>query len=233
MKNKKNIIAIVSIVLVIVITVIIAIFVTKKNRSKDMDINVVEPQDAPQEITLDESQQPYISLKAQADGHRLDIKISDIPSIISEIEYDLIYTAQDENLEIEKGVGGTAEVEGNTFERELLLGTESCTNGCKYKYDEGITGGTLILNLITKDNQSAYFEAPFIFTNDVDQLVLEDITINTKGTSSKDYFILIKNYQSTYSLTSSGKGVGTVTSIEPETYTKEDMSTVTGDYILQ
>ena len=233
MKNKKTIIAVISIVLVVIIAILIAVFATKKNRSKDMDLNVIEPQNAPQEITLDENQQPYISLKAQSDGHRLDLKISNIPSIISQIEYDLIYTAQDEDLEIEKGVGGTAEIEGDTFERELLLGTESCTNGCKYKYDEGITGGTLILNLITKDNQSAYFEAPFIFTSDVTELTLEDITINTKGASSKDYYIFTKNYQSTYSLTSSGKGTGTVLSIEPETYVKEDMDTITGDYILE
>ena len=44
---------------------------------------------------------------------------------------------------MEKGVGDTVKLTSNSFEKDLLLGTESCTNGCKYKFDEGVVGGVL------------------------------------------------------------------------------------------
>jgi hypothetical protein len=231
MKNKKLPIILAIAIPLFTVALIFFITTTKKNRKEVTPIT--KNTEVMEEMTLEEGQQPYISLKPQSDGHRLDLKITNIPSIVSEIEYDLIYTAQDENLEIEKGIGGTAEIENQTFERDLLLGTESCTNGCKYKYDEGITGGTLILNLLTEDNKSAYFEAPFVFANGVTSLALEDITITAKAKSKSEYFILIKNYQSTYSVFSSANGIGTVSSIDPSTITKEDMTTIAGDYLLK
>jgi hypothetical protein len=234
MKNKKTIVTIIVAVLVVLVAITLVLLIKKKDKPKDT-MPISGKSDIVEEFSLKEDQQPYISLTPQADGHRLTLKITNIPSMVNEIEYDLIYTAQDESLEIEKGIGGTAEIKDQTLERDLLLGTESCTNGCKYKYDEGITGGILILNLLTKDNKSAYFEAPFVFKNAsaLSSLALEDITITTKATSKNEYFILIKNYQSTYSVFSSANGSGTVSSIEPSTITKEDMTTITGDYLLQ
>lgn len=232
MKNKKNITIIIIAVLAILVVFILIFFIKKKNKSKDI-VPTINENNVVEEMIFEEDQQPYISLTPQSDGHRLDLKITNIPSIINEIEYDLIYTAQDENLEIEKGIGGTAKIENQIFERDLLLGTESCTNGCKYRYDEGITGGILILNFLTEDNKSAYFEAPFVFANRITSLALEDITITAKAKSKNEYFILIKNYQSTYSVFSSASGIGTISSIEPSTITKEDMTTIAGDYLLK
>lgn len=238
MKNKKILIAIAGVILLI-ITIIIIITTTSKKDKKEETV-LTQNSNLNQELILEDDQKPYISIIPQADGHRFDIKISNIPSSIVELEYDLIYTAQDENLEIEKGIGGTTKITSSVFERELLLGTESCTNGCKYKYDEGIIGGTLILNLLTKDNQSAYFETSFVFLNSADikadgglTLISENFSIKATVSSRNEYFILLKNYQPLYSVFSSASGFGNVLSITPDNVIKEDKTTIAGDYLIQ
>lgn len=122
------------------------------------------PSPVPREYVLSETDKPQISLIPRTDGHELTLKLANIKPIFSKVEYELVYTASDQGLEIEKGVSGTAEskdiVDGK-FERKILLGTESCTNGCKYKYDAGVNGGTLSLTLNTSDNQVASMVLPF------------------------------------------------------------------------
>ena len=68
---------------------------------------------------------------------------------------------EDGNMEIEKGLGDTIKDVGTTIERKLLLGTESCTNGCKYKYDEGVSGGTISLKFSLRNKpQVATIDIP-------------------------------------------------------------------------
>jgi len=238
MKNKKVLLPIIGIAILLVITIVMIIIGKNKNKTSPTIPN--SSTNTNEELILSDSEKPYISLTPQADGHRLDLKITNIPSSISDIEYDLIYTAQDEDLEIEKGVGGTIEIEATSVERELLLGTESCTNGCKYKYDEGITGGTLTLNFITSDGKSALYEAPFVFKTSADikkdgglSLITENFEIEASVTSKSDYFVLIKNFPAVYSVFSNGKGLGKVSSISPTSITKEDLTLVTGDYLIE
>lgn len=121
----------------------------------------IVPTPTPRLFELQETDKPDIAITPTKDGHYITITVTKIPDFIKQIEYELIYSASDAGLEIEKGVGGTAEIENNSFDRKLLLGTESCTNGCKYKYDEGVTGGTLTLTLITQDGQVATIDTPF------------------------------------------------------------------------
>lgn len=223
----------------LVLILVLVIMVVTKNKTQPQTNTNQTTTKSTGELNLTDDEKPYISLTPQSDGHRLDLKIADIPSSITEIEYDLIYTAKDENIEIEKGVGGTTKIEGNSIERELLLGTESCTNGCKYKYDEGITGGTLTLNFIANDGRAILYEAPFLLTTSSDiktngglSLETENLSIKASVTSKSDYFILIKNFKPVYSIFSNGKGSGKVSSISPETVTKKDTSVVTGDYLI-
>jgi len=115
---------------------------------------------------LQEADKPDVKLTSREDGHMLYLKIDKIPNFIASIEYELLYNASEEGMEIEKGLGDTLKIEGTSLSRDLLLGTESCTSGCKYKYDEGITGGTLNLTLITKDGQSALIEKTFTLKKD-------------------------------------------------------------------
>jgi len=125
-----------------------------------------EPTPTPvsREYVLTETDKPQVSLIPRSDGHELTLKITGIKPVFAKIEYELVYTASDRGLEIEKGVSGIAEskdIVAEKFERKILLGTESCTNGCKYKYDIGVNGGTLNLTLITPDNQVASMTLPF------------------------------------------------------------------------
>ncbi|MDD4937830.1 MAG: hypothetical protein PHX34_02315 [Candidatus Shapirobacteria bacterium] len=238
MKNKIVLYSAIGIGILIVITIVMVIVSKNKiNSSKNTTTNLST--DSNEELILNDAEKPYINLIPQSDGHRLTLKITNIPQSITEVEYDLIYSAQDEDLEIEKGVGGTAKIEGSSLERELLLGTESCTNGCKYKYDEGITGGTLTLNFTNNDGKSALYEAPFVFKSSANinkdgglSLKTENLNIKASISSKNDYFILIKNYPEVYSIFSSGNGSGKVLSITPETVTKENTNLVTGDYSI-
>jgi len=131
---------------------------------KKEPVKEVSPTPIPREMSLTEDQKPQISLTPRQDGHQLTLVISKIPSTFSHVEYEVIYSAVDGGLEIEKGVSGNVEAKeivNGSFERKILLGTESCTNGCKYKYDEGVVGGTVILTLNTVDNQVASMESNF------------------------------------------------------------------------
>ena len=190
-------------------------------------------------LELSDSEKPYISLIPRADGHELKLKIDGIPSKIKEIEYELIYTASDNNLEIEKGVGDTIKDISKNIERDLLLGTSSCTNGCKYKYDEGITGGTLSLTFNTDDNQSITYETQFSLKNSAEikkdgglSLSTENLTIKATTTTKNDFFTVIKNFKPVYSVFSSGNGSGKVSSISPNNVSKDNSSLISGDYSI-
>ncbi len=191
------------------------------------------------QIELSAEEKPYISLIPRADGHELKFKVTGIPSKFSIAEYELIYNAEDENMEIEKGVSGTVKLTGSSFEKDLLLGTSSCTNGCKYKYDEGITGGVLSLILTTDSKQYVTFETPFNLKNSTEINKTKSINLNQENfevkatiASKNDFFVVIKNFKPVYSIFSSGNGNGKITSIEPSTITKENLNSLVGDYLI-
>lgn len=169
------------------------------------------PTPAPRVLELKDNEKPAISLIPRADGHEIKMKIENIPDFVTSIEYELLYTAQDNGLEIEKGVGDTLKIESKSLERDLLLGTASCTNGCKYKYDAGINGGTLTLTLISKDGQAAILESPFALSDTATIKKANGIMLNQdnyklplSGTiSGNDFYIMLK-YNNKYSVFSSG-----------------------------
>lgn len=214
-------------------------FLSACGKKKTENTTTTPQKNVQKELTLSESEKPIISLIPRADGHELKLKIDNIPSMVTQIEYELIYSASDAGLEMEKGVGDTVKVSSKNIEKDLLLGTSSCTNGCKYKYDEGITGGTLSLIFYTNDNQSTSYETPFILKTSSDikkdsglSLSSENFSIKATTTTKSDYFVLIKNFPSYYSAFSSGNGKGNITSITPASVTKKDMTSITGDYLI-
>ncbi|MDP4009621.1 MAG: hypothetical protein Q8P53_01415 [Candidatus Shapirobacteria bacterium] len=181
----------------------------KKTPAKIETINPVSNQT----FEINENERPYISLIPRSDGHQLTLKIKGAPASVSKIEYELLYSAEDKDsgLEMEKGVSGTIQNDKSSNERDLLLGTESCTNGCKYKYDDGITGGTLSLNFINKNGQTAQFVTPFTIksSNDFKKsgtigLSTENFDVKFSSSYKSGYYILIKNFGlQAYSLFSS------------------------------
>lgn len=150
-----------------------------------------QPTPAPQGggvLEIADKDKPYISLTPTSDGHWLNLKVAKLPSIISAVEYELIYNAVDNGSEIEKGVSGTIKGQDvtTTLERKLLLGTESCTSGCKYKYDDGVIGGTISINFISQDGKTATYESAF-----------------TLKKVSKDFSVSLTNYNGEASVFSS------------------------------
>lgn len=158
-----------------------------------------EPTPTPRLIELSDAEKPYISLIPRNDGHELTMKISKIPKSIKNIEYELTYTAVDNNLEIEKGVGDTIKEISSSVERKILLGTESCTSGCKYKYDTGVNGGNITLTLVNQNGQVSTMQTPFSLrsTSDIKKtgnLDLPSENFSTKITAKTgEFYILIKN----------------------------------------
>jgi hypothetical protein len=202
--------------------------------------NTTNTAPVPKTLELSDNEKPIISLIPRADGHELKLKIDNIPSKITQIEYELIYSAQDNGLEMEKGVGDTVKITSKNIEKDLLLGTSSCTNGCKYKYDEGITGGTLSLTFSNDDNQSISYETSFVLKTSSDikktsglSLPLENFEIKSSTTTKSDFFVLIKNFSSYYSVFSNGTGAGKITSISPASVIKENTTTITGNYLIK
>jgi len=122
---------------------------------------LVTPTAAPKSYDLAVAQQPYLSLIPRNDGREIVLKLKNVPSDIRKIEYEFIYTAVDGSNQIEKGASGNLDPQTKT-EDTILLGTASCTNGCKYKYDDGVTGGLVNLLLTNSDNQVATTEQPWI-----------------------------------------------------------------------
>jgi len=175
------------------------------------------PTPTPRLVEMAAADRPEISLSPRADGHELTLKIASISSKITKIEYELTYTAVDENMEIEKGASGIIEpkdLASGTTERKILLGTESCTSGCKYKYDAGVTGGNLNLTFTVENSQISVFDSPFILKSTADlkksgnKLVWteENFTYTPKTKlSGSNFFIALKDYKNgAYLVTSSG-----------------------------
>jgi hypothetical protein len=189
------------------------------------------------ELVLSDTEKPIISLIPRSDGHELKLKIENIPKNVTKIEYELIYSATDNGLTMEKGVGDTVKITSSSIEKDLLLGTASCTNGCKYKYDEGIDSGTLSLYFYTNDNQSTTYETPFVLITSADikkdggfTLNTQDFSVKASTATKSDYFIVIKNYPSYYSVFSNGIGTGKITAINPDSVSKIDKSLLVGNY---
>jgi len=205
-----------------------------------------QPSPTPKLIEMSSEQKPYISLIPRYDGHEIKLKIANIPDTIAQIEYELIYLATDGIIEMEKGIGDTVKVKGSTIEKDLLLGTASCTNTCKYKYDEGVTGGTLSLIFINNKGQMSTYETPFTLISSTQinknkKLTLNDFVVNCTAQKGQ-FFILLENYgmpnsttQATqiYSVFASGNGSGQIESIVPTAIIKENQKTLSGDYLLK
>jgi hypothetical protein len=175
--------------------------------------NTITPTPTPKLVEMPITERPSVSLTPSADGHYLTLNLVGIPASISSIEYELLYNAGDNGAQIEKGIGDTLKEITAAIERKLLLGTESCTSGCKYSYDKGVTGGTLTLNFIDKNGQMSTFETPFTLKSTADlkkdgsiSLATENFSVPVKAKlTGSDYFVLINNYRGGYSIYSSSK----------------------------
>ncbi len=171
-------------------------------------ISKTTPTPLPKIVEMPVADRPLISLVPRDDGHMLFLKFSGIPNYVSQIEYEILYNAVDEGIEIEKGVGDTIKEITPTLERKILLGTESCTNGCKYKYDTGVVGGTLSVSFIDKNGQTSTFETQFSLKSTAEIIKEGEIKLNVDNFSvkpktkltGKDFYLLMANFRGGYSI---------------------------------
>lgn len=136
---KKNLM----IVAVVVLAVLIfggGLFIFGKAKNGTMSTNKVTPTPESVSVEIPPEDLPTVRIIPRADKKEITLEIKGIKSADS-IEYELSYLSKG----LSRGVVGTIELNGETsITRQILLGTCS-KNVCKY--DEGVTGGSLLLRL--------------------------------------------------------------------------------------
>lgn len=132
--------------------------------SQNTPTNVPEAQPTPfptKPIEQSIKQRPFVSLVTTTDGHWITLSIKNLPSGTTGVDYELLYMADIEGSKIERGIstgGKPIDLKGATeFSKKELLGSASCTTGtCKYKYDEGVSEGTLTLKVVGPGGTDIY-----------------------------------------------------------------------------
>lgn len=136
---KKNLM----IVVVVVIAILIfagGIFLFSKAKTGITTTTKVTPTPESVNVEIPADDLPTVRIIPRADKKEITLEIKGIKNADS-IEYELSYLSKG----LSRGVVGTIELKGETsITRQILLGTCS-RNVCKY--DEGVTGGSLLLRL--------------------------------------------------------------------------------------
>lgn len=156
-----------------VIVFVVTFFVVRGKNTAPIDPN---DESSLVEVSLEEM--PIVSLIPTKDGHYLKLKVENIVvKGVSSMDYELLYqTAAD----ITQGVPGSVEVSGESFETDLLLGSESSG---KFRFDEGVKTGSIgIKYRDSKGKLLAKFETDFELNEADDGF---EVTMNTIGGSSE------------------------------------------------
>lgn len=164
-QNNKRVLIFGGIATLIVTAVILSwLFVWGTKGSNNQAKNKNQPTPTETQIQLEKSEQPEISLDINNDRSGATLTVANISDRFKELEYELIYTAESDGQEIERGVaGGPLEVpESREVSEDMLFGTESCTTGtCHRRIDKNVSKGVLLIRLITEDNKTWSIEKEF------------------------------------------------------------------------
>ncbi|MBU2592552.1 MAG: hypothetical protein ABH867_03990 [Patescibacteria group bacterium] len=165
MAKGKKLILIIAIGLIFLIIFFTWFFGWGTKREGDPENKLVlTPTPTVAKIEITKEEEPEIELAINSDRSGAALIITEISDKFDQLEYELIYLAESDDLEIERGVaGGPLKIGSSRKIREdLLFGTESCTTGtCRRKIDKNVSGGTLVVNLITPENQVWTIEKSF------------------------------------------------------------------------
>ncbi len=153
-KNKK-VLLFIGVFLVFAVIVLSWLFSWGMGTKKDENGPIL-PSPTISQISLSGEKEPEMELDINSDRSGATLTVWEIDDQFSELEYELIYIAESDGQEIERGVaGGPLDIPDNRrIEEDVLFGTESCTTGvCKRHIDKNVSSGVLIIRLITSDDQ--------------------------------------------------------------------------------
>jgi len=164
MTNNKKLLIIFGVIFAIIVGVFVFWLLADPFAQKTDEAVKAQPTKIIKKLEMSEEDFPVISMALKNNDHYVDLTIDKIPVFISDIEFEFLYNSVDENgQEFQKGQFDNFEVEEDKVEKEILLGTSSCTTGtCKYRYDENISSGKLILKLMDVEGKVASFDIPFL-----------------------------------------------------------------------
>lgn len=164
MKKNKKIILIIVAVLVFVVIFFSWFFDWGNKQEGGVTPKPLTPTPKIAKVELSDQEEPKVELEIQPDRSGAVLLISSIDQRFDQLEYELIYLAESEGQEIERGVaGGPIEIASSRKIREdILFGTESCTTGtCRRKIDKNVSQGRLIIHLATPEGSSWSVEREF------------------------------------------------------------------------
>lgn len=149
-----------------------------------------EPTTSPLVVSAIIEENPYVSLTPDSAGHELELEIKNIKKA-NVVEFELSYMA----AEFSRGAIGEIKTEGKeSLVKKILLGSESCSGTgpervCRRKYDEGVTGGVLLLRF-RKENKSQKEEVSFHLQkgSDKEGLSSQDSHFSFQGKLSSSTF---------------------------------------------
>ncbi|HUW21997.1 MAG TPA: hypothetical protein VMW41_05045 [Candidatus Bathyarchaeia archaeon] len=177
---KKIIIALVTLSLIIILAVLG--YQKLRGSPKQEEILPTQPPKTYVEVSL--AERPFISLTPSVDGHWLSLDITRIQAADS-LEYELTYDTADG---LSQGaVGGPFKLEGDSYEKRILLGTESSGH---YRYHEGVSGGTITIRL-DGTGGTRRFNSDFSLRQEMDKLVSIDGRFALMADFSKSQFYVI------------------------------------------
>jgi hypothetical protein len=172
-----------------IVVLIGAVFLIRRNLAAPSEATPAE-QSALLDVTL--ADRPVASLTPSTDGHWLELSVTKLEIAADSLDYELLYDLPDGRTQ---GVPGTIKLAGITsVDRDLLLGSESSG---KYRYDEGVTKGTLTLRF--RDSQGkllAKFATDFHLQTNTLTLTSADGNFSYKldKTSGKEYLVTMQTF---------------------------------------
>ncbi|MGI6278690.1 MAG: hypothetical protein ACOYJ8_02725 [Patescibacteria group bacterium] len=164
-KKKKIILAVIA-VLVFGIGIFL---ITRKPKESQEEVGNLPTQTQP--LTID--QMPFVRLTGKNNSHELNLYLESQQGLENnKIEYELIYYPEDGPA---RGALGEIELVDGKGEGSVLLGTCS-RDVCRY--DEGVTGGKVIISLAKNDRLHS-FETKFAFLTSTTPYQTPEIEIST------------------------------------------------------
>ncbi len=143
---------------------------------------------------IEVSKRPYVTLTPTSDGAEILISIENM-AFFDKIEYELIYLADNPQINGEKIERGSTGIDVNTkdpkYKKSILLGTAS--KGTRSP-DKGVTDGKLTLHLFKGDTEYQSETAWDLFQKGAKPETIEDRTHKfalNLPTLGKDYWIII------------------------------------------